>query len=394
MAVRKKHLGALGMTTNERGQVTVKSSVLKQMEDLKEETGLTCCICREGYRYQPQKVLAVYTYSRRCNMDDNESKARKTLGYCTVTHFNVIHVDCHTAAVRHARGREEWESAALQNANTRCNGLLPIWGPQVQESVFASCLARHNNYIQECTGIRDLNYTYNIHDLKLLFLRFATERSFSDESGGGGPQSNLYFVPFVMHMVLYAVNTTRAAGREEKNLTGFLDMPPSKWVENSGEVEGVLYFIILAMHLMTPERWKECRQKFFRRILVTAHVRAVCPLDSQQNMPSLQDKSIQPYSSYKTLLVVFGMVCAMYDKMFGKVKVPEGGQWSKALFEFIRHNDKTMLEQCDSLLHMYQEELLPCESLSEFVDVVGMLEELPDPNKCLTDALANIPERL
>ena len=45
--------------------------------------------------------------------------------------------------LRHARGREEWESAALQNANTRCNGLLPLWGPQVQESVFASCLARY-----------------------------------------------------------------------------------------------------------------------------------------------------------------------------------------------------------------------------------------------------------
>ncbi|KAH9491894.1 E3 ubiquitin-protein ligase ubr4 [Bulinus truncatus] len=143
MAVRKKQLGALGMTTNEKGQVTVKSSVLKQMEDLKEETGLTCCICREGYRYQPQKVLAIYTFSRRSNMEDYESKTRKSIGYSTVTHFNVIHVDCHTAAVRHARGREEWESAALQNANTRCNGLLPLWGPQVQESAFASCLARY-----------------------------------------------------------------------------------------------------------------------------------------------------------------------------------------------------------------------------------------------------------
>ncbi len=46
------------LQTNERGQVTVKSSVLKQMEDLKEETGLTCVICREGYRYQPAKVRA------------------------------------------------------------------------------------------------------------------------------------------------------------------------------------------------------------------------------------------------------------------------------------------------------------------------------------------------
>ena len=43
---------------------------------------------------------------------------------------------------RHARGREEWESAALQNGNTKCNGLLPLWGPQVAESAYASCLAR------------------------------------------------------------------------------------------------------------------------------------------------------------------------------------------------------------------------------------------------------------
>ena len=46
-----------------------------------------------------------------------------------------------------ARGREEWESALLQNANTKCNGLLPLWGPGVTESAFAACLAR---------------YTYNI----------------------------------------------------------------------------------------------------------------------------------------------------------------------------------------------------------------------------------------
>ena len=47
--------------TNEKGQVTVKSSVLKQMEDIKEETGLVCCICREGYRYQPSKVFTLFT---------------------------------------------------------------------------------------------------------------------------------------------------------------------------------------------------------------------------------------------------------------------------------------------------------------------------------------------
>ena len=58
-------------------------------------------------------------------------------------HFLVILISCRVRfpisfvltqrlfLVRLARGRDEWESAALQNANTKCNGLLPIWGPQV-----------------------------------------------------------------------------------------------------------------------------------------------------------------------------------------------------------------------------------------------------------------------
>lgn len=143
-------------------------------------------------------------------MDDFDLKQHKSHGYSTVSHFNVVHVDCHlaaVAAVRHARGREEWESAALQNANTRCNGLLPLWGPQVPESVFASCLARHNQYLQECTGVRDANYPLTIQDAKQLILRFALERSFSEDSGGGGRESNIHLLPYIMHMALYVMNT-------------------------------------------------------------------------------------------------------------------------------------------------------------------------------------------
>ncbi len=66
-----------------------------------------------------------------------------------------------------------WESAMLQNANTRCNGLLPLWGPQVAEANFASCLAKHNTYLLEATRHRDIGYQSTIHDLKLLLLRFA-----------------------------------------------------------------------------------------------------------------------------------------------------------------------------------------------------------------------------
>ncbi len=80
MAVREKQLGALGMRTNDKGQVTAKASLLKQVEDLGEESGLICIICREGYKFQPNKVLGIYTYTKRCNVDDYEVKQRKTLG--------------------------------------------------------------------------------------------------------------------------------------------------------------------------------------------------------------------------------------------------------------------------------------------------------------------------
>lgn len=101
MAMRQRQLNTMGMKTNEKGQVTAAvSTILDQMEDLAEETGLVCVICREGYKYQPTKVLGIYTYSKRCPVEELETKSRKTYGYCTVSHFNIVHVDCHMAAIR------------------------------------------------------------------------------------------------------------------------------------------------------------------------------------------------------------------------------------------------------------------------------------------------------
>lgn len=116
--------------TNEKGQVVTKTSLLKQMEELIEEPGLTCCICREGYKFQvipirkyfiisepvstisvtsllfcsfsqPTKVLGIYTFTKRINLEDFENKPRKQQGYSTVSHFNIVHYDCHLAAVRY-----------------------------------------------------------------------------------------------------------------------------------------------------------------------------------------------------------------------------------------------------------------------------------------------------
>ncbi|XP_078604123.1 E3 ubiquitin-protein ligase UBR4-like isoform X2 [Branchiostoma floridae x Branchiostoma japonicum] len=385
MAMRQKQLGVLGMTTNEQGKIVAKSGVLKQMEELIDEAGLICCICREGYKFQPNKVLGIYTFTKRATLEEFENKPRKMQGYSTVTHFNIVHYDCHMAAVRHARGREEWESAALQNANTKCNGLLPAWGLQVPESAFASCLARHNTYLQECTGIREPTYQLNIHDLKLLLLRFAQEMSFSDESGGGGRESNMRVVPYMIHNCLYVINTTRAVPREEKTINTFLQATPDKWVALSYEVDGPLYLTLLALLVLSPERWKDVRLQFLSRLIVLAQARHLTPGGTSR----LSSVEVQSFAVYKPVLIYFGLIDCLYN-MLQKVDVSQPGDWSKALAAYVRSNDQHVLETADKLLERYQEQMLPVESIAEYLDVVGLLGEIQNTDTFVSSILASV----
>ena len=46
---------------NEKGQVIAQATFLKEMEtEIEEESGLKCCICLEGYKNQPEKVLCAW----------------------------------------------------------------------------------------------------------------------------------------------------------------------------------------------------------------------------------------------------------------------------------------------------------------------------------------------
>ena len=71
--------------------------------------------------------------------------------------FNVVHLDCHNTAIRtsrQSRGKEEWESASIHNSNIRCNSIMPVWGPEVQDNGYLSCLAKHHSSLQDSTGFR------------------------------------------------------------------------------------------------------------------------------------------------------------------------------------------------------------------------------------------------
>ncbi|KAF7280363.1 hypothetical protein GWI33_006135 [Rhynchophorus ferrugineus] len=384
MAMREKQLGQLGMRTNDKGQVTAKSTILQQIEELGEESGLVCCICREGYKYQPVKVLGIYTFTKRCNVEEFETKQRKTIGYSTVTHFNVVHIDCHMSAVRLARARDEWESAALQNANTKCNGLLPLWGPQVPESAFASCLARHNTYLQESTNHRDIGHSSTIHDLKLLLSRFAHEKSFHEDTGGGGPQSNMHMVPYLIHVGLYVINTTRVYSREFSTLTSYTTTDIS--ADLAYQSEGPQYMAAMALYLKSRGEWEKERLAHLSRLIAIAQARHVQPGGASSG---LGDKSVKNYTVYKPYLIFYGLVDGIYKYFFKDVE-GEFEQWPNNLADYIRHNDEALMKNSEKLLNYYTDELLPCTSFGEFCDVVGLLDVIQDTDNYISSVLSSL----
>jgi len=388
MAVRERQLGALGMKANERGQVTAKSKLLEQCEDLTEDTGLICNICREGYKFQPTKVLGIYTYTKRCILDEFESKARKSYGYTTVTHFNTVHIDCHMSAVRSARGRDEWESAALQNANTRCNGLLPIWGSQVPESAYASALARHNSYLQECTSHRDIGYQSTIHDIRLQLLRFAQQRSFSEDTGGGGPQSNLHLLPYMIQTALYVLNSTRATAREHKRTLNYLEMGSVEILENCYEVDSPYYWSILALLVLPPAWWRKKRVQFLQRLIICNHVRRV----NIKPPAPIADTRVRSYIYYKSALIFFAFIDSFYDIVFKDASTGDDDwsqDWSVKLAEYLKHNDQTVNDNIEVLLNLYQNSFLPCASLERYFELIR-LDEVTQPTDFIVKTLKSV----
>ncbi|CAD5111184.1 DgyrCDS518 [Dimorphilus gyrociliatus] len=393
LAMRNKHLDSLGMKTNEKGQVKadVKSKWLEA--EIQEETGMVCCICREGYKNQPNKVLAIYTFTRRTQLDEFEAKSRKSAGYSTLTHMNVVHVDCHVAAVRHSRSRDEWESALLHNSNSKCNGLLPLWGPDVQESSFASNLAKHNTYIQDCTGIRDATVTHTLHDLKYLLFSLALSRTLTGESGGGGRQSNLQLVPHIMHMALYVLNTTRIVTKELEGLIGHIQTPGSaRWLQYAYEVDNALFWTILALHLFDDGTWKKYRLSLLKHLIVMSHARNVLGEPENGKVPNLvlPDLSPCPFEVYKPYVIFWCIVDAHYKVLFDRVK-SDLAHWPADLALFIRRNDLT--EQSDKLLVIYEKEMLSAQSFDQLFELSGLKDEIKNPYAFITEALAPLPTK-
>ncbi|XP_020102857.1 auxin transport protein BIG isoform X2 [Ananas comosus] len=194
-------------------RIVVSKPAIEGLDDVEEEEdGLACMVCREGYTLRPNDMLGVYSFSKRVNLGptNTASGGRGDCVYTTVSHFNIIHFQCHQEAKRADAAlknpKKEWEGATLRNNETLCNCIFPLRGPSVPLAQYARCVDQyweHLNTLGRADGSRLRLVTY---DIVLMLARFATGASFSTDSKGGGRESNSRFLPFMIQMASYLVN--------------------------------------------------------------------------------------------------------------------------------------------------------------------------------------------
>jgi len=195
----------------------------------------------------------------------------------------------------------------------------------------------------------------------------------------------MHLIAYMIHMALYVINTTRSAVREAKKINNFLEMPINKWVDNCFEAESPYYWATMSLVIFSPSVWLKNRLSFLQRLIICAHVRHLSP----NGCNSITNTTVVDYNVYKTSLIFFAFIDCLYKRMFKNVNSGDelALEWPLALAEYIRNNDQSLLECGVKLLHYYEEDLLPCQSFAEFCDVIELLNDIPEPETYLANAL-------
>jgi E3 ubiquitin-protein ligase UBR4 len=175
---------------------------------------------------------------------------------------------------------------------------------------------RYDTNIIEATGVRETSPTLSIHDIKLLLLRFADVQSFSEDTGGGGRESNIRLVPYEMHAILYVLTTSRQIEREERLLQNFLARTESL-INEAYEVDGPYFMATLSLIIMKPTDWEKNRLTFLQKLLLTAHIRSA---NTPNDRSRIASKTLKTFAIYKPTLVFFGLVNAFFIHMLKPVR--------------------------------------------------------------------------
>ncbi|CAL8106128.1 unnamed protein product [Calicophoron daubneyi] len=407
--MRQLQLRSLNMRVDDKGQVAAVESerLAKMTATVTEETGLSCAICHEGLRNSPNEALGIYVFVRNSPLEeqlvyDSESNIHSVpgsvpQGYSTLSNFVIIHFSCHTNSLK-ASSEYQWVVAQRQNRDARCNCILPILGPPAgagssaheakskskrdqhpsPETVYAGHLANFMDHIMRTLNVTP-GYVMALHDVKLLLIRFACNRPFHLEIGGGSKESNMQLLPHLMQVCLHSLIMSSSVTQETTELNEFLEVPATHWStsDQCWFCTGPLYRAVAAMHLWSRETWRRQRVAMLQRLINVACGR----LKGSKTDDTSPDARFQAFKPY---LIFFGLVDGVYEHLFKTVQLPtatsssssSSGTWCAALSNYVSTSDEALLKSTPKLLAYYQDDLSPIASVDEFADVTGLLSEM------------------
>lgn len=369
---RQQLLQGLGMRqelASDGGErIVVAQLIIEGLEDVKdEEDGLACMVCREGYSLRPNDILGVYCYSKRVNLGSSSSvNSRGDWVYTTVSHFNIIHFQCHQEARRADAAlknpKKEWDGATLRNNETLCNCIFPLRGPAVPLAQYVRCVDQYwdnLNALGRADGSRLRLLTY---DIALMLARFATRASFSTDCKGGGRESNSRLLPFMIQMASYLL---------EQGSSNTRILSPARSSSSSGTTEESVQFMMVNSLLSDSYfDWSQHRPSFLKSGIHHAYMQN----KHGQSTSADPKDSAQIFTIIQPMLVYIGLV-EQLQRFFklggaGKKDVP----WDVVMKEKLV-DMKEMVGFSKEMLS-WLDDMGSASDLQEVFDIMGVLGDV------------------
>ncbi|CAG9534491.1 unnamed protein product [Cercopithifilaria johnstoni] len=322
MAMRQKQLSKMGMEIGKKGQVKLSArKLVNESHSLESVSDISiCCICREAMDASA-KIMMVYAFASRLNLKENKVINGRNYSFTTVSQMNLVHLDCHSIAVRMAGSRSEWASAALHNANTKCNVIMPIWSKRVKDSDMEHSFQRLSTDLEVAVDCDTVNLDTLTLDIAELLDRFVKFRSFSALSHGGGRESNMQYMAVLILLAKYLKKVS----------------PSSE----PGEAHSFIHQTSISLVMDTAEQWNEKRLDLLKSL--------------QQSKRSWKDA--------KHELFVWTVVDHYQNKIL-QCRTDDRTQ-------YMRENIIKIMENCSKFVGYFDSELSQCGSYEELMKAHG-----------------------
>ncbi|MCP9258029.1 hypothetical protein DINM_001193 [Dirofilaria immitis] len=328
-----EHIGTLAENTKtafengygnrQKGQVKVSARKLaNEPHSLESVSDFSiCCICREAMDASA-KIMMVYAFASRLNLKANKVINGRNHSFTTVSQMNLVHLDCHSIAVRMAGSRSEWASAALHNANTKCNVIIPIWSKRVKDSDMEHSFQRLSTDLEVAVDCDTVNLDSLTLDIAELLDRFVKFRSFSALSHGGGRESNMQYMAVLILLVQYLKKVS----------------PSSE----PGEAHSFIHQISINLVMDTAEHWNSKRLNLLKNL--------------QESKRSWKDARHE--------LLVWATVDYYQNKIL-QCRVSDCTQ-------YMRENIIKIMENCSKFVTYFDSELSQCRNYDELMKAVDI----------------------